>query len=344
MDPPAAELDEGQDVQGAQPGRLDAEEVAGDDPLRLGPEEVGPARSGPPRGGTGSGRPEQAADRRRPDPDPELAQLASDPDAAPAGVLPSEPEDELTDLGIDRRPSRATGPAVRPLPPDQLAVPPEQGRRGDHEGDPAVPRNHPARRREQHPVDDPELGWTGLPLEDAELMAEDQDLEVLGAVMAATLATANQETDGGADQEVEEGQHRPIVPGLSDRESGFATPTRSAIRARVLERWSRRRSSPGGACWSARSSPSSCRFRIWSSPCSWRMGSRPTTGRTTSSWVRSACSAGSRCFSLGPSAPWSLLGRPALAAAKGSRLASSPYPCPRLPGSCAWRLSAAPWA
>ncbi len=58
-----------------------------------------------------------------------------------------------------------------------------------------------------------------------ELMPEDQDLEVLGAVISATLATADEETDEGADDEVEEGQHRPIVPGLSDRESGFSTPT-----------------------------------------------------------------------------------------------------------------------
>ena len=196
MDPPAAELDEGQDVQGAQPGRLDGEEVAGDDPLRLGPEEVGPARSGPPRGGTRSRGSEQSPDRRRSDADPELAELASDPDAAPAGVLPRQPEDEFTDLGIDRRPSRPTGPAVGPLAPHQLAVPSEQGRWSDHEGDPTVARDHPTRGREEDPVDDPEPRSAGLPLEDPELMAEDQDLEVLGAVISAavTRSRANPRT------------------------------------------------------------------------------------------------------------------------------------------------------
>jgi len=39
------------------------------------------------------------------------------------------------------------------------------------------------------------------------------------------VGTAGEETDEGADDEVEEGPHRPIVPGLSDRESGFSTPT-----------------------------------------------------------------------------------------------------------------------
>jgi hypothetical protein len=56
-------------------------------------------------------------------------------------------------------------------------------------------------------------------------VAEDEDLEVLASVVSALLATADEETDEGAGDEVEEGQHRPIVPGLSERESGFPTPT-----------------------------------------------------------------------------------------------------------------------
>jgi hypothetical protein len=45
----AAELDEHEVVNGAEPGRLDAEEVARDDPVRLGRRNsahVGPARRG----------------------------------------------------------------------------------------------------------------------------------------------------------------------------------------------------------------------------------------------------------------------------------------------------------
>jgi len=41
------------------------------------------------------------------------------------------------------------------------------------------------------------------------------------------LASADEETDEGADDEVEERPHRPIVPGLSERESGLPTPTGS---------------------------------------------------------------------------------------------------------------------
>ena len=44
-------------------------------------------------------------------------------------------------------------------------------------------------------------------------MAEDEDLEVLRALVSAMLASADEETDEGPDDEVEERPHRPMVPG-----------------------------------------------------------------------------------------------------------------------------------
>src|SRR5674476_166473 len=120
MDPPAAELDEHQDIQCSEPGGLDGEEVTGDDPARQLPEELGPARASAPWGRTEPGGPEQGPDRRRADADPELAELALDPHAAPARVLPVQPADKHTDRGIDRWPSRAPAPTVGPLPPHAL--------------------------------------------------------------------------------------------------------------------------------------------------------------------------------------------------------------------------------
>ena len=69
------------------------------------------------------------------------------------------------------------------------------------------------------------LGGARRPAEHPELMAEDEDLQVLGSVVSTRLATADEETDEGADDEVEERPHPPIVPGCSDRDSGFPTPT-----------------------------------------------------------------------------------------------------------------------
>jgi hypothetical protein len=72
-----------------------------------------------------------------------------------------------------------------------------------------------------------ELRSARRPLQHPKLMAEDEDLEVLGAVVSVTLATADEQTDESAGDEVEERPHRPIVPGLSERESGFPTLTRA---------------------------------------------------------------------------------------------------------------------
>ncbi|MEO8570945.1 MAG: hypothetical protein ABI553_04525 [Chloroflexota bacterium] len=119
-DPPAAELDEGQNVKRPEPGGLDGEEVAGDDPTRLRPQELGPGGTGAPWGWTEARRPDQAPDGRRSDANPELAQLASEPDAAPAGVLSCQPKDQLADLPIDRRPARDGCP--HPLKPPDVVL------------------------------------------------------------------------------------------------------------------------------------------------------------------------------------------------------------------------------
>jgi hypothetical protein len=102
---------------------------------------------------------------------------------------------------------------VRPLPIHELAVPSEEGRWGDEEGDPAVTRDRPTPRCEQDPVDGPELRPARRPLQHPELVAQDEDLEVLGAVDPARSTTTDEQTDEGADDEVDEGPHQPIVPG-----------------------------------------------------------------------------------------------------------------------------------
>ena len=70
------------------------------------------------------------------------------------------------------------------------------------------------------------------PLQHPELRAKNEDLEVLGSVGSTRVSSADEETDEGADDEVEEGQHRPIVPGLLKRESGLPTPTGRSVSSR----------------------------------------------------------------------------------------------------------------
>jgi hypothetical protein len=56
-------------------------------------------------------------------------------------------------------------------------------------------------------------------------MAQDEDLEVLRALVVSVTPAAGEETDEGPDDKVEERPHRPILPGRSDRDSGLPTPT-----------------------------------------------------------------------------------------------------------------------
>jgi hypothetical protein len=106
--------------------RLHGEEVTGEHPLGLRTKELRPGRPVPSRSGAEAVSPQQSPDRRRSHPDAEAPELALDPDAAPARVLPGQPKNQLPDLVGKRRPPRASGPE-RPLAPDQLAVPTKQG-------------------------------------------------------------------------------------------------------------------------------------------------------------------------------------------------------------------------
>ncbi len=93
-------------------------------------------------------------------------------------------------------------------------MPAQEGCRGDEEGDPAVARDQAAGRCEEHPVAGLVSGWARGSSEDPELVTQDEDLEILGPIVSATLATGADEPDEDADREGEEGEHPPIVGAL----------------------------------------------------------------------------------------------------------------------------------
>ena len=122
MDAPRAVLDPEQHIQRSQPDRLHGKEVAGHDPLRLRAEKLAPRGATSPRCRAKLMPSEERPDRGRTDPDPELAQLALDPHAAPARILPRQPQHQLPKLRVERRSTCRSAPK-RPLPPHQLALP-----------------------------------------------------------------------------------------------------------------------------------------------------------------------------------------------------------------------------
>jgi hypothetical protein len=121
--------------------------------------------------------PEQPADGGDADADADLAKLTLDPHVTPARVLPGESQDGLTKLRVDRRATDPDGPE-RPLSPNQLAVPPEQGLRRDHEGGPSIPWQQTSRRCEEHSVEWTKRRTSVLSAQNPELMAKDRDFHV----------------------------------------------------------------------------------------------------------------------------------------------------------------------
>src|ERR687891_3024191 len=63
-----------------------------------------------------------------------------------------------------------------PLAPNELSVPPQKRGRGHDERRPALPRQHPAYRREEQLVPATQLGALDLPTKHGELVAQDKHL------------------------------------------------------------------------------------------------------------------------------------------------------------------------
>jgi hypothetical protein len=99
---------------------------------------------------------------------------------------------------------------VGPRAGDQAAMPAPQGVRGDQEARPAVAWQDAADRGEQGAVGGFQPGSWELASQDGELLAQDQDLQVLGGVAAGELG---EELDGAAQRQVgESGQHARSSP------------------------------------------------------------------------------------------------------------------------------------
>jgi hypothetical protein len=73
------------------------------------------------------------------------------------------------------------------VPGDQLAVPAQQCRRRDEENRPARAGQQPRQGGQHDPVGGLDLGASDLPAEHRDLVAQDQEFDVLGAVVAGEL-------------------------------------------------------------------------------------------------------------------------------------------------------------
>ncbi len=152
---------------------------------------------------------QRRADRGGRDLHAESEQLALDALVAPAGVLRGEANDQLLHAVVQRRPPGSTM-RVGPRTGDQPPMPAQQRLRGDEEARPAGSWQHAADRGEQGTVGWFQLGSRNLAAEHDELVAQHQDLQILGSIAADEQA---QELDGAAQGQVgESGQHAGWPP------------------------------------------------------------------------------------------------------------------------------------
>ncbi len=179
-DAPRRVLDHGQHIGLRAVEQADYEEVARQDRLGLRTQELRPGWPGPSRRGIDSGIPQNLPRCRRRYLHAQAGQFPVDPAVAPFGVLPGQPKDQ----GLDVPPGgRAAGLGVhgprRPAAADDVAVPAHDRVRRDQKPQPVAVRfrYHTEQGREQGPVRPVQLRAARLPpLQDGELVAQDQDL------------------------------------------------------------------------------------------------------------------------------------------------------------------------
>src|SRR5262249_47039133 len=163
---------------------VDAEDVAGDDARSLLAQECSPTR---PAQAGGRSRPmaaQQCSDRRGRNTQAELRQFPLNALIAPPRVLARQPENQRPSGLAEGRAARPATGTEGPLPSDELAMPAEQSLGGHQEGAPGLPWQMAARRGQEEAVAPTKPRSVGLPAENLQLMAEHNDLQVLGVLAA----------------------------------------------------------------------------------------------------------------------------------------------------------------
>jgi hypothetical protein len=131
----------------------------------------------------------------------------------PGGILGGQSEDEAAEAGGDGG-SAGWGGFCGPAAGDQLAVPAQDGGRGDQEPAASADREQSGEDGDECPVGPRYSRTRGASLEYGELVAQDQDLDVLGGVgFGAQHDPAQERGEHLVDQPQ---RHQRIVPGQLD--------------------------------------------------------------------------------------------------------------------------------
>ncbi len=206
-------------------------QTVADQAVRLGAQELRPARAYPPRCRPEARAAQHGRDRGGRDADAELEQLTLDTHVAPAWILSRQPLNQTAHLGRKRG---TTGPATvpAPIPVPQRPVPAPQRLRIERKaGPPPLGWKQPAGRGEQGSVDRRVLRPLLSTLEDRELVAQDDDLKL------ALTATASEHANENAQEPVQQtrehdAQSEPAWPRSPTRPSW---PNRISLPHRIRD-------------------------------------------------------------------------------------------------------------
>jgi hypothetical protein len=177
--PSSIDLDDEQHVEASKCDRVNREEVSGQNSFGLGTEKLAPGGTRAPRRRRESVSAKDGCDAALGDDQPELLELADDAEIAPTRVLPSQTNDQF-----DRRvgQGRAAWPTVGvgPMFPHEGLMPANDRLRSDQEACPPSTRNEPRENTDDCSIRPGKAGTGRLAPEHGQLMAQHQDLCVLG--------------------------------------------------------------------------------------------------------------------------------------------------------------------
>jgi hypothetical protein len=236
VDASAVEFDEEQDVEPSESDGVDGEEVTCEHLMRLCVEELAPGGSAPLGTRVNSGLFEDRPNRRRREPIAETDEFAVDAPITPSPVLGREAQDQRAQRVVDAGPSRRPV-CRRPVPGDEVTMPAHQRVGRDEEHRPTLPIQNTAQPGEQHPIARLEARPWDLMLEDLELFAQHEDLDVFGPI---PTAPQHEQRHDAAEQFVHNRHdrhprdHRAMVTNAQVGDPiEFSAPTGSGTRSNV---------------------------------------------------------------------------------------------------------------
>ncbi len=175
---PAADLEEEDHIEAAEPERVDGKEIAGDNRLGVRAQELAPAELGASAGRGYACLSEDLGDRRCRDAYADTGELADDPLVTPTRVFTRKPQHQLTDLLGDRG-STGSPSGIRPPPAYELPMPAQQCVRADEERRSTRSAEESVSRGQEDAVALVQPWPLDLAAKDREFVPQHDDLELL---------------------------------------------------------------------------------------------------------------------------------------------------------------------